>query len=477
MTVRATEGDVAGDSGDHVVPTAALRGRLARAVEAAPIVFAVVAEGAWVSVAASLVQEYALAEVVVGLPAMIAIAGAGAILARALGPRTGRRWPVIASTLTVLVGAVGWLAAPGARAAIADESVAAALGANPGGWFAGMALLRGFRHARLPLHEPTLALLLGLGIPCLAFAAIAGGMIAEPWRGRFLTDALVAATIFAASATLALALARLTAVGADAGFDWRRNPPWIVLVGLLVAAVAVVAQPAAAVAGPLIPIALGIVAGPLLLVAFVLGFSRRAAWFIFIAAAVTIVYVGLVALFSDGGATPRVVTGGSIRGAEPAPPGDEVLVGAALILVAAAVAVAILVRLWMRRSQSDDADPTESRVIDRGGSAVRPRRLRRRRFGRRPDPVDAVSAYRAIDEALRPTALRRRPGETPAEHARRLRAGGATPAGLALDLLAADYALARFGGVPLSPAEDRRAVERWRLLRRSLTERAARLGR
>jgi hypothetical protein len=154
-----------------------------------------------------------------------------------------------------------------------------------------------------------------------------------------------------------------------------------------------------------------------------------------------------------------------------------VLVGAALILVAAAVAVAILVRLWMRRSQSDDADPTESRVIDRGGSAVRPRRLRRRRFGRRPDPVDAVSAYRAIDEALRPTALRRRPGETPAEHARRLRAGGATPAGLALDLLAADYALARFGGVPLSPAEDRRAVERWRLLRRSLTERAARLGR
>jgi hypothetical protein len=38
-----------------------------------------------------------------------------------------------------------------------------------------------------------------------------------------------------------------------------------------------------------------------------------------------------------------------------------------------------------------------------------------------------------------------------------------------LDLLAADYALARYGDVALSAGEDRRAVGRWRLLRRSLT--------
>jgi hypothetical protein len=455
-----------------------VKSRLAAASEVAPVAFAVVAEGAWVTVASSLVQTYALVDIVIGLPAMIVIAAAGAILARLVAPRAGDRWPILASGLTIAAGTAGWLVAPDVRAALAAGLPVAALGANPGGWFAGLALLRGFRHSRLPLDESSLALVLGLGIPGLAFAAIAGGMIAEPFRGRFLAETLVAATIFAASATLALALARLTAVGADAGFDWRRNPPWILLVGLLVAAVAVVAQPASAIAGPLIPIGLGIVAGPLLVVAFVLGFSRRAAWLIFIAAGVTIVYVGLVALFSQGPPSPQPAVGDVGPGVEAAPPGDEVLAGAALLIVAAAVSVAILVRLWMRRSRDATDDPSESRTIDRGDAIGRPRGLRRRRVGwRRPDPVDAVSAYRAIDEELRPTPLARRPGETPTEHARRLRTGRTGASALALDLLAADYALARFGGVSLSGAEERRAVERWRVLRRTLRERTARLGR
>jgi hypothetical protein len=85
-------------------------------------------------------------------------------------------------------------------------------------------------------------------------------------------------------------------------------------------------------------------------------------------------------------------------------------------------------------------------------------------------PVDAVTAYRALDEDLRATNLRRLPDETPAEHARRLRSRGLSR--LALDLLAADYALATFGGVTLSAAENRRAVDRWRSLRRELAVRA-----
>jgi hypothetical protein len=60
-------------------------------------------------------------------------------------------------------------------------------------------------------------------------------------------------------------------------------------------------------------------------------------------------------------------------------------------------------------------------------------------------------------------AVRRVAGETPAEHAARLRSAGPSP--LSLDLLAADYALARYAGVELPPREDRRAVRRWRLLR------------
>jgi hypothetical protein len=86
-------------------------------------------------------------------------------------------------------------------------------------------------------------------------------------------------------------------------------------------------------------------------------------------------------------------------------------------------------------------------------------------FGRQP--TDAVSAYRALiaDLADR-NGVRRDDWETPHEHAERLRRErqGALP----LNLLAADYALAEFGGVDLTPTENRRAVNRWRSLRRRL---------
>ena len=101
------------------------------------------------------------------------------------------------------------------------------------------------------------------------------------------------------------------------------------------------------------------------------------------------------------------------------------------------VAILILVRLWMRQIGPVETDPNEIRTIDRG------------------------------DEPSRAGhASRRRRRATPAEHARRLRDDGV--GALGLDLLAADYALARFGGVSLGDREDRRAVGRWRHLRSRL---------
>jgi hypothetical protein len=118
----------------------------------------------------------------------------------------------------------------------------------------------------------------------------------------------------------------------------------------------------------------------------------------------------------------------------------------------------------MRRIPLVEDDVLETRMIDRGGERSRGKRRRRRR---RADPVDAVTAYLALvgDLADRPQ-VRREPAETPAEHARRLRETGRSDLGL--DLLAADYALARFGGVTLSGRENRRAVARWQALRRRL---------
>lgn len=446
------------------------RPRVLDALRPLPVVFAVVAEGAWVWVAAGLVQEYALAPVGIGLAPLVMVVAAGVVTSHLVARRLGSRWPFVATVLALMVGASGWLAAGEVRAALGDGSPGRALALNPGGWLAALAFVRGYRHARLPLHEPTLATMVALGVPGLAFAALAGGMIAEPFRSRFLADALLGATIFAASVTVALALARLSAAGADAGFDWRRNPPWLLVVVVIIAAVAIVAPPAAEVAGPAITLVIGLVAGPLLVLALVLGFTRRTAWFMFIAGGVTLVYVGLVALFLGDPAERPPDAGSGVTVVPPERAADDTLAIGGFILLLAAVAIAILVRLWMRRTPDAVGDPDETRTIDRG-ETIRPRARRPRRW-RMPVPTDAVSAYRALDAELgRHAAVAREPGETPAEHARRLRTAG--EADLGLELLAADYALVRFAGRDLSAAEEQRAVERWRRLRRQLTGRAA----
>jgi hypothetical protein len=440
---------------------------LARAGAFTPVILAVVAEAAWITVVAGLLQEYVLAYPTLDLPVFAMAVALGAVTARLLGPRLGERWPVSAAVLTIGVGAAGWLLAPDARATLGGGDLPTALGIHPGGWLVGVAFLRGTAYARLPISEPRLARLLGVGIAGLAVSAIAGGMISEPWRGRFLADALTGTTVFAASATLGLSLVRLSAVGADAGFDWRRNPIWAVLVVALVLATAGLALPASRIAGPIVTLAVGAAIGPLLLIALVAGFTRKTIW---VLAIVALIATGFVALVTLLGARPSGITvpeGGGAGGGQPAPPPpppEAVITGAVLALAVAMVAIVVLVRLWGRRQRPDDEAVREIRMIDRGEPSRAGPRLQPRRRRRAEPPSDAVAAYRALVADLDGLPdLRREAVETPAEHARRLRASGR--AGLSLELLAADYALARFGAVALTPAEHRRAVRRWQALR------------
>jgi uncharacterized protein DUF4129 len=138
-----------------------------------------------------------------------------------------------------------------------------------------------------------------------------------------------------------------------------------------------------------------------------------------------------------------------------------------VIVLAAMIVVLILARLWSRRTPAEAADVEEVRRIDHGDGTVET--PRRRSARRRPavDPPGAVEAYQRLlaDIDGRPN-VRREPAETPGAHAARLRAAGR--ADLSLELLAADYALARFGGVTLTASEEQRAVGRWRRLRRTL---------
>jgi hypothetical protein len=445
-------------------------GRLGTALDLVPLGLAIVAEAAWIAVAAGLVAEYTLQEPQLGIVGLAAFVLAGVIAARLLTRPAGERWPSVALFLVVLAGMIGWLAAPVASSKLAAEGVVPAIGLNVAGWLAALAVLRGFAHAKTPVSAATLATVFGVGVPCLALAALAGGMIAEPHRARFLADATVYVVVFAGAATLALAIARLTAVGAGSGFDWRRNPTWVALLVVLVLTTLAVAVPAS-IASPLIALVAGAAVGPILVIGLILGFNRGTLRLMLIAGVGTVLVLGIFRLLGGAPVALNLNLGGALGG-DPAPPDPQAAapIWLLIVVIVAVTLVLILARLWAHRAKPEPADLDEVRQIDRGDEteAARPRRWRfGRGIGGGPEPVDAVGAYlRLLADIDRRPAVRREPYETPAAHAARLRAAGG--ADLSLDLLAADYALARFGGVELSAPEQRRAVGRWRRLRRSL---------
>lgn len=427
-----------------------------------PVALVVVAEAAWVSVVGGFIQEIRLQAPVLGIPVMAVFVAAGIVAARTIGPRLGRTWTVVGLLLSLLAGLVGWLLAPEARVALAAGHPAAAIAENPGGWVAGLAMLRGYANARFPITAATVNHMLQLGIPGLAVLAVIGGAIVEPWRGIFLADTLVAAVVFVGCGTLAATVARQRAVDVEHR-DWRRNRSWL---GLLIGAVGiatVVATASSGVLGPLIPVVLGILLVPFLILAIAFGTERRTFRIVGIFTAVAVV-IYLVVTSVEPPSEPPPAAGGS-GGLPPATPETDpaVILGlGGLGVVLTLIAVAILIRLWMGRVSAIEADLHEIRTIDRSDGPPTARGRGRRRRG--PAPTDAVAAYIAlVDDLDHRPAVRRDPSETPAEHARRLRADDL--GGLSLDLLAADYALARFGGVALSAREDRRAVARWRRLR------------
>ena len=337
-----------------------------------------------------------------------------------------------------------------------------------------MAFLRGIPYAALPPDPHPIETALAIGTPGIALAALIGGMVGEPWKGHFLSNATIEVVIFLVAGIASLTLSRLTQVGAGSGggsVDWRRNPAWLGLAGLLLLAIAGTAIAASVFAGPVILAILGVAVPSLLILGFIAGFDRRSARIVVISAAAALFVVQFLRVLGAQPSEPQpppVIP--VVPPPEAPPPVVPITFGVAGIAVLLAViAVIVLIRLWMRRPRVQDEAADEDRWIDHGDQAGRDvvrRRRRGVRFGR-PRPADAVAAYRLLLEDLAPSpVVRREEGETPAEHAGRLREAGS--GGLALDLLAADYGLVRFGGVRLSEAEERRAIDRASSLRRRL---------
>jgi hypothetical protein len=436
-----------------------------------PILLAAVAEGAWVAAVYAIVCAMAKVPAPLGVAGLALAALAGLVVARRFGQSFGDRWPAVALGLVVGTSILGALASPAAIAALLALDPVGAARAHPGGVLAGLALLRGMAHGRASASAVSLGHLVEVGLPGLVIPVVVAGMLDEPWRGEALAGIAAAVVTFLVAATLGVAVARIDSLGTRAGFDWRRNRAWLALVALLAIGVVAVVLPVASFVGPVVRIVVGAIVVPLFAVGVIAGLtqvSRRALASVFVLGVVMLLVVAL--------AGPARPTEG--EGEPPGPGGileseSQVVTFAAggLLTIAVIAGIVVLARLWMREAlRIVPGDVAEERTIDRTGSADHQRGRSLASLGRPAaagPPADAATAYLALlaDIAARP-AVARAAAESPAEHARRLRTAGVGAAGL--DLLAADYELARFAERRLTAAESRRAIDRWRRLRRTL---------
>lgn len=427
-------------------------------------VLALLAEGAWLAVV------YAAVETVVDrqppllgtfeLAASAAIAAA-LVRARRLDPDAD---PLTFFAAVVAIGAAGWLWSASARDALLAGDLFAAIGQHPGGWLTGVAFLRGTGRG-LEVDDRAMTRLVTMGVPALAVPWAVGHAAVGGLRDRFVDEAFVASLTFIATGFMAAGLARLQAIGTETGVDWRANRSWLGLVLGVLLVVLALGIPAASLLGlPVETVARGLL-GP---VATLIGYVLLA-----IVIPLAFLTEALYAVLSSFGIVlPPPMTPEEAARLIPAVEEygfDQVRGGLLLLAIFWALLgllALIVMRTWLRRRAGRRRRPLDEERFIRFASpslGVRLPRLWPERSRPRLLPYDAVSAYLASLEHLeRWERLMRRQPETPAAHARRVADAGP---GDELRRLAADYALARYAGRTLTPAEDRRGLARWRRLR------------
>ncbi|MGH2467012.1 MAG: hypothetical protein ACRDGL_04705 [Candidatus Limnocylindrales bacterium] len=341
-----------------------------------------------------------------------------------------------------------------------------AVASHPAGLLAGLAVLRGARHREPALEDVVVGRLLSWAVPGLALPWIVGGSAAEPWRSMFVQAAFPATLLLVTAGLLAIGLARLDELARVAGPDWHLRRSWLLLATGVLAVMGLVAVPAAFLLGaPLGSVVDGLL-GPLatLLGLLLLPLLALGAAIVALLQFVPLHAVQPSAAPVGGRAAPPVVTSPAADAA--------VAVGAGFLVVIGFLVLIYLVARWdagrRRHTAASDAAaavPEErSLALPPGGFALP--RWGRLRAPRQPTPGDASGAYLAwLGQLERQPQRQRLASETPALHAARLRRQGGLP--LAADLLAADFELERYGQRRLGILETRRALQRWRRLRRA----------
>lgn len=428
---------------------------------------ALIAEGAWITVAyVALQTSLAGAPPLLGTFELAAAAGVGAVAVRRGWVRPDDQ-PVGFMALLILVGAAGWLWDDGARQLLLGGDPVAALSRHPGGWLTLVAAMRGVAYA-FDVDDRAVTRMVLVGVPALSIPWALGYVASGELRPTFVEEAFVASLTFVAAGFMAAGLARLHEIGRETGIDWRRDRSWLGTVFGVLVAVLALGIPAAMLLGlPGDAVARGIL-GPLV---GLLG------W-IFIA---VLTLTALVAALLAGGLnavgiqlpapmTPEEIARLPVIRQYTADELRTPLTWLAAAWIGLALVVVVLLRVWVRRRRpvrrTADREERSFRIPPRAARAAVPAGPPRPRRGRQRDPRDAVTAYlAALDELAADPDRARLEFETPRAHARRIAAGP--------DLIAlqADYALARYGSRTLTDPEHHRAVDRWRRIRDRLRRR------
>ena len=394
------------------------------------------------------------------------LAAGGGLLASRWRPRHMRgvywEWG-----LALLCGVGGWLADPAARDALATfHDPFAALQIHPAGWLLGLTVILGAVHQKPESESRNATRALTYAFPVLAVSVL---LDAGSGAG-FGIAGFIGSIVCVAAGLLAVGQARMRELAA-LGSMTRGGQTWPALAAAVVV-VAVLAIPIALLAG---------VSGRESAVS-VLGPLTDGGKAVAGAAESAVDWLGSI-LFGWLPNTPMTPIPSPSPSpmtelAPPPPAVGSISLPSVPLPDILAIGLAILVILLLIRFRRaipgrPDAGPPSQSTEERYRHPRRPRlslhmprpmsmpriALRRRR------PTTAVAAYLALlDDLAQRGELARGSAETPRDHVGRTAALGLPH--LPLGLLAADYELAVYGQADITSTETRRALGRWKRLRR-----------
>lgn len=430
----------------------------------------VLAEGGWLAVVYAALQALSGDVPRIGPIELALLAWIGIAWGRRARWHSAGAEAIGLPALMLLGGAMGWLLAPEVRILLVHGQPLEALGTHVAGWIGAIAVWRGDAHRSTEDDDQMAGQLLRWAVPGLAVPWLIGHQLTSGTEEvAFTSAAFMGTVVFIGSAFTAMGLARLEAVRAATGSDWRRNGSWLLLVLGVALSLTVIGIPAGAFLGVPASALLTVLIGPLRVIFLVLLLISTP--IIVIIAAVT----ELVFSFLPHGIQfPRINLSGffSVDPGQVVSDAPTVIFFSGLVILAIielAVLFLILYFRWKerRRYRFAPIDEFEERaiVIPAPEPGVAPTKARRAR--RRADPADPTGAYLAALEALeRDGRWSRRATETPAGHAERAAREGLP--GTPLSRLAAAYQLVRYGQRDLSAREASRGRSRLGRLREIL---------